>query len=293
MAPTARSRPPARGSATDARVQLCRPAAHRPGRHGVPPDQLSRSHRAPGPRARVPGGRPRRADAADRVGHARHRAPAAARAPAPAALDPGRPGGQPERQVRRRRPAAQRLHRGRRGAAHVPGHRDRDRDGQARPAGADRRPRRRAHRPRRLRRLHHAQPALLPAGPADHVGGAQHRQQPAGPGRAVRDRRVGVQVPVHGQGRRVGEQVLPLPGDQGGAEPGAHARLPGGEAALPGHLRVPAVSPGHRDRRDQRRVRPEDRQVRLGQVPRHPARGRARRPGTASATASWSSRCSS
>ena len=34
----------------------------------------------------------------------------------------------------------------------------------------------------------HAEPALLPAGPADHVGRAQHRLQPAGPDRAVRRR---------------------------------------------------------------------------------------------------------
>ena len=36
-----------------------------------------------------------------------------------------------------------------------------------------------------------------------------------------------VQVPAHGQGRRVGQQVLPVPADQGGAEPGRDARLPG------------------------------------------------------------------
>ncbi len=86
---------------------------------------------------------------------------------------------------------------------------------------------------------------------------------------ATRRRRL--QVPVHGQGRRVGQQVLPVPGDQGGAEPGADALLPGGEAALARHLRLPALPPGHRGRRDQRRVRAEDGQVRLGQVPRRPA----------------------
>ena len=36
-------------------------------------------------------------------------------------------------------------------------------------------------------------------------------------------RQAGVQVPVHGQGRRLGQQVVPLPGDQGGAEPDADA----------------------------------------------------------------------
>ena len=34
----------------------------------------------------------------------------------------------------------------------------------------------------------------------------------------------GVQVPVHGQGRRVGQQVVPVPGDQGRAEPGPDAQ---------------------------------------------------------------------
>ena len=91
-----------------------------------------------------------------------------------------------------------------------------------------------------------------------------------------------VQVPVHGQGRRVGEQVVPVPGDQGGAEPGADDRVPRGEDPLARHGRVPAVPPGHRGRRDQRRVRAEDGQVRVGEVPGHAARrrvgGRARVP---------------
>ena len=187
-----------------------------------------------------------------------------------------------ERPVRRLRPAEERLHRGGRRAADVPGHRHRDRDGQARPAGAHRRARRGAHRARRLRRLHAAEPALLAARPADHVGGAQHRHQPARADRAVRHRGRRVQVPVHGQGRRLGQQVLPLPGDQGGAEPGRDAGVPGGEDPLARHRRVPALPPGHRDRRHQRRVRAEDRQVRVGEVPRHAAdrglRGRARVP---------------
>ena len=42
----------------------------------------------------------------------------------------------------------------------------------------------------------------------------------------------GVQVPLHGQGRRLGEQVVPLPGDEGGPEPDADARLPRREDPL-------------------------------------------------------------
>ena len=91
-----------------------------------------------------------------------------------------------------------------------------------------------------------------------------------------------VQVPVHGQGRRLGQQVVPVPGDQGRAEPGADGLVPGGEDPLARHGRVPAVPPGHRGRRDLGRVRAEDGQVRVGQVPGHAAvvgvGGRARVP---------------
>ena len=140
--------------------------------------------------------------------------------------------------------------------------------------------RRRGHLPGRLPGVHQAQPALLPARPADHVGRAEHRQQPAGPGRAVRrgpgraPRRV--QVPVHGQGRRLGQQVVPLPGDEGAAQPDADDAVPGGEAAADRHRRLPAVPPGHRHRRHLRRVRAEDREVRQRQVPRRAADRRVR-----------------
>ena len=134
-----------------------------------------------------------------------------------------------------------------------------------------------------------------PARPADHVGRAQHRHQPAGPDRDLRrgpGRAPGrVQVPLHGQGRRLGQQVLPLPGDQGAAEPDADDAVPGGEAAPDRHRRLPALPPGDRHRRHLRRVRAEDREVRLGQVPRRAADRRARCWRTASATSSWRPRC--
>ena len=108
--------------------------------------------------------------------------------------------------------------------------------------------RRGGHRARGLRRVHPAEPALLAARPADHVGRTQHRLQPAGPGRDLRrgpGRAPGrVQVPVHGQGRRLGQQVLPLPGDQGAAEPDPDDAVPGGEAAPDRHRGLPAVPPG-------------------------------------------------
>ncbi len=135
----------------------------------------------------------------------------------------------------------------------------------------DRRRRRGRDRARRIRRVHQTQPALLPDGATDHVGRAEHRLQPAGPDRAVRrgpGRASGrLQVPVHGQGRRLGQQDLPVPGDQGAAEPGPDDAVPGGEAAVDRHRRLPAVPPGHRDRRHLRGVRAEDRQVRQREVP--------------------------
>ena len=92
----------------------------------------------------------------------------------------------------------------------------------------------------------------------------------------------GVQVPLHGQGRRLGQQVVPLPGDEGDPEPDADAAVPRREDPLARHGRLPAVPPGRRDRRHVGGVRAQDREVRLGALPRQPADrgldGRARLP---------------
>ena len=66
---------------------------------------------------------------------------------------------------------------------------------------------------------HDGQPALLADGAAHHVGREEHRHQPPAQIEIVRDRRRHVQVPVHGEGRRLGQQELPVPGDQGAAQP--------------------------------------------------------------------------
>ena len=78
---------------------------------------------------------------------------------------------------------------GRHGPAVVPGHRHRDRDRQEGPARLDRRRRRGGARARHLPDLHRDQPALLADGAAQHVRRGQHRHQPAGADRALRDRR--------------------------------------------------------------------------------------------------------
>src|SRR5215470_8327305 len=54
------------------------------------------------------------------------------------------------------------------------------------------------------RGVYDAEPALLADGAADDVGREEHRLQPPRPGRALRHRRGRLQVPVHGQGRRLG-----------------------------------------------------------------------------------------
>ena len=258
--------------AADARVRLHRSAPHGRGHHAVPPGDLRGREHLRGRRPHVPQGRAGGAAQARRRGHARHPALPAPGPPRPAAPHPRRPRGQSPTTVRRARPAEEREHRGGGRPADVPGHRHRDRHGQARPARADRGRRRGGPLARHLRRLHPAQPALLADGPADHVGREEHRLQPAGADRAVRDRRRRLQVPLHGQGRRLGQQVLPLPGDEGGPERGLHDEVPGGEDPLARHGRLPAVPPGDRRRRHQRRVRAEDREVRLRALPRRAAR---------------------
>ena len=83
-----------------------------------------------------------------------------------------------------------------------------------------------------------------------------------------------VQVPLHGQGWRLGQQELPLPGDQGDPQRGRHDALPRREAPLARHGGLPALPPRHRHRRHERRVRPQDSEVRVGEVPRHVAQVR-------------------
>ncbi len=207
--------------------------------------------------------------------------------------DRRRPGGLRQRQVRRLRSAQERQHRGRRRAADVPGHRHRHHHGQEGPARLHRRRGRGGARRGRARRLPEAQPALL-AGRADlDVRGEEHPQQHAGADRHLRRGRGRLQAPVHRQGRRLGQQGVPVPGDAVDPHPRPHDRVPQGEDPHARHRRVPALSPGDRDRRHLGRTDDEDRQARLDQVSRQPADARAARTATPSAISRWSRRCSS
>ena len=67
----------------------------------------------------------------------------------------------------------------------------------------------------------------------------RNRHQSPRADRDLRDRRRRLQAPVHGQGRRLGQQEVPLPGDQGGAEPEADGLVPRREAPRLGTAACP------------------------------------------------------
>ena len=192
---------------------------------------------------------------------------------AAAARHPRRPRGVGQRPLRRARAAEERQHRRRRrpavcqdtGTAIVMG-----KKGQHVFTGGDDEA---AHRARRLRDLRRRQPALLADGAARHVRRGQHRHQPAGADRALRDRRRRLQVPVHGQGRRLGQQELPVPGDQGAAQPRASLlAFLDEKLRIARHRGLPAVPPRHRHRRHVGRVHAQDGQARVGPLPRRRCR---------------------
>ena len=97
-----------------------------------------------------------------------------------------------------------------------------------------------------------------------------------------------LQVPVHRQGRRLGQQVVPVPGDAVDPDARPHAGVPEGEDADARHRGVPALSPRHRHRRHLGRADDEDGEARLDQISRQRCRRRAPRTATPSATSRWS-----
>ena len=68
----------------------------------------------------------------------------------------------------------------------------------------------------------------------------------AGAGRDLRGGRGRLQVPVHRQGRRLGQQGVPVPGDALDPDARPHDGVPEGEGADARHRGVPALSPGDR-----------------------------------------------
>ncbi len=86
----------------------------------------------------------------------------------------------------------------------------------------------------------------------------------------------GLQVSVHRQRRRLGQQGVSVPGDAVDPDPRAHARFPERKSADARHRGVPALSSRHRHRRHLGRTDDEDGQARLHQILRHAARPRLR-----------------
>ncbi len=119
---------------------------------------------------------------------------------------PRRPRGLGQRPLRRLRSPEERQYRGRQDPADVPGHRHRHRPRQEGAARLDRRRRCRGARRRHPQDLYRDQSALQPGGAARHVRGGQYRRQSAGADRPLCRGGRRVQIPLHRQGRRLGQQ---------------------------------------------------------------------------------------
>ncbi len=134
----------------------------------------------------------------------------------------------------------------------------------------------------RARRLPQAQSALFAAGADFHVRGEEHQVEHAGAGRDLCRGRGRLQIAVHRQRRRLGQQGVSVPGDAVDPDARPHDRVPQGEGAHARHRGVPALSSGDRDRRHLGRADHEDGQARLDALLRRAADqglgGRARVP---------------
>ena len=97
------------------------------------------------------------------------------------------------------------------------------------------------------------------------------KQQHAGAGRDLRRGRGRLQVPVHRQRRRLGQQVVSVPGDAVDPHARPHAGVSQGEGAHPRHRGVPALSSGDRHRRHVGRAHHEDGEARLDALLRRAA----------------------
>ena len=94
-------------------------------------------------------------------------------------------------------------------------------------------------------------------------------------GRPRRRSRRRVPPDVHRQGRRLGQQDVPVPGDAGAAgERGQAARMAGHQDQDARHLGLPALPPGGGDRRAVGRAHAQDGEARLDALSRRLARDR-------------------
>ena len=170
----------------------------------------------------------------------------ARRAPPEIAQHPRRPRGHRQRQVRGLHHAAEPGRCGRGRTAHLPGHRH---GHLHRPQGRDvldGADDAKCIAQRRLRDLQRPQPALF-AGRAFHDDRREEfgTNLPAQIDILRRQARHGVRIPLHHQGRRLGQQDLPLPADQGVAERGVAHEIHPTAYLRPRHVGLPALPPGH------------------------------------------------
>ena len=174
-----------------------------------------------------PEGRPRGADPPRARGHARRLVPLPARAPRAGRGHPRRPRGLRQRPRRGPRDAAERRGRRRVRPAPLPGHRHRHDRGQEGAAGLDRRAATRSTSSRGIfetyakENLRYSQTVPLTMYEEKNSGTNLPAQIDL-----YADGRDGVPLPLRGQGRRLGQQDLPLPGDEGAAEPGEPGEVP-------------------------------------------------------------------
>mmetsp|Transcript_41431 Transcript_41431/g.119305 ORF Transcript_41431/g.119305 Transcript_41431/m.119305 type:complete len:225 (+) Transcript_41431:272-946(+) len=190
---------------------------------------------------------------AHEVGGALHHAGGALLAPGPPRAvgeDIGRPRGLRQRQVLGKELASECGRSCRGCSAGLSGHRHRDRHGQARPERVHRRRGRKRFVARGVQRLLEAELALLSGLAGEHVRREEHEDELAGADRSLRDEGRRVLLLVHGQGRRLCQQDLPLPADEGVAESEEIGGIHQGEGADIGDGGVPAIPCGLGHRRN-------------------------------------------
>mmetsp|Transcript_22317 Transcript_22317/g.66141 ORF Transcript_22317/g.66141 Transcript_22317/m.66141 type:complete len:302 (-) Transcript_22317:619-1524(-) len=150
------------------------------------------------------------------------------------------------------------------------GYRNGHRHGEEGTPGIDGRERRRVPERGSVRRVHEVEPAILAGGAPRHVRREEYGDQPPRAGGRVRREGVGVRLPLHRQGGRIGEQDLSVSADQGPPQHGVIGGVPGGEDQDDRNVGVSTLSPRGRRRRTHCRADAQNRQARVDEVPRRP-----------------------